>query len=159
MSAHDRPKANDKSRFFGAPRGRQKEGTIVGVPQCPKDLDKVAKKKWKELIRLLRAMDLLTKADGDLIELYCLAYSRRQAAQATLRKFGVILNSKQGGLYRSPFLDVVNQASKEMQKLAKSLGLDPMSRKKLGIVTWRFGGVPSRDRNDGPPPPDWANNP
>ena len=82
---------------------------------------------------MLTAMGIITKADKDLMELYRIAYSRRQAAQAMLRKFGEILKSKQGGLYRSPYLDVVNHASKEMQKLTKSLGLDPMSRKKLGI--------------------------
>ena len=126
---------------------------FAGVPKCPADLDAVAKRKWKEVIKLLTAMDLLSKADKDMIELYCNAYSRYQSAQAMVKKFGEILKSKQGGLYRSPYLDVANHASKEMQKLARSLGLDPLSRKKLGVVTTKTTGVSSRDRNAGPPPP------
>jgi P27 family predicted phage terminase small subunit len=154
MVARGRP-PNDKSRFFLDREGEFSE--IVGVPKCPSDLDDMAKTKWKELVKLLRAMGLLTKADQDLMELYCIAYSRRQSAQAMLRKFGEILRSKQGGLYRSPYLDVANHASKEMQKLAKSLGLDPLSRKKLGIPNAQHRRVASRDRSKGPPPPPWAN--
>jgi len=41
--------------------------------------------------------------------------------------------SKQGVPYTSPYLYVTIQASKEMQKLSRALGLDPLSRKKLGI--------------------------
>jgi P27 family predicted phage terminase small subunit len=153
MAARGRPPAPDKSRFFNDFNGSVDDSAYVGVPKCPPDLDDVAKKKWKELVKLLAAMDILTKADRDLMELYCIAYSRCQAAQAMLRKFGEILKSKQGGLYRSPYLDVANHASKEMQKLAKSLGLDPLSRKKLGIARIRRSRLQSRDRSQGLPPP------
>ena len=150
MSAHN--------RYAKRESGWDKLAAFVGVPACPRDLDAVAKKKWRELVRLLSAMDLLTKADRDLMELYCVAYSRRQSAQAMLTKFGEILKSKQGGLYRSPYLDVVNHASKEMQKLARLLGLDPLTRKKLGVANTRKSTVAVRDRSIGPPPPDWAMN-
>jgi P27 family predicted phage terminase small subunit len=140
MSSRGRPPRADKSRFFAAREGTEEPSALEGVPQCPKDLDEVGKKKWKQIVKLLTAMGIITKADKDMMELYCIAHSRRQSAQAMVRKFGDILKSKQGGLYRSPYLDVVNHASKEMQKLAKSLGLDPMSRKKLGIRNPRFSG-------------------
>jgi P27 family predicted phage terminase small subunit len=156
MAMRGRPPGGDKSRFFAGRECFQEPAACVGVPQCPKDLDEVAKKKWKEVVKLLTLMEIITKADKDLLELYCIAYSRRQAAQAMLTKFGEILKSKQGGLYRSPYLDVVNHASKEMQKLGKSLGLDPLSRKKMGIVNFKPMRVACRDRNKDsfPPPPN-----
>ena len=156
MASRGRPSGNDLSRFFADSDARCGVSTIGGAPQCPKELDEVGKKKWKELVNLLTAMDLITKADRDMMELYCNAYSRRHAAEAMLRKFGEILKSKQGGLYRSPYLDVSNHAAKEMQKLARSLGLDAMSRKKLGIRTTRSPRIAVRDRSKGPPPPEDA---
>lgn len=149
----------------GRPPGSSKTGCVAfqsaesssfaTAPQCPSDLDAVGKRKWRELVKLLTEMDLITRADRDMLELYCAAYSRRKGAEAMLKKFGDILKSKQGGLYRSPYLDVANQAAKEMQKLAKSLGLDPLSRKKLGVVRNKRQGVARRDRSKSslPPPP------
>lgn len=124
---------DDKSRYFAKREGNPKRSAFAGIPQCPEELDDVAKKKWKELVKLMTAMNLITKADRDLMELYCVAYSRRHEAEAMLKKFGPILKSKQGGLYRSPYLDVANHASKDLQKLSRLLGLDAISRKKLGI--------------------------
>jgi P27 family predicted phage terminase small subunit len=125
---------------------------LVGAPTCPEELDEVGKTKWKELVKLLTAMEQITKADRDMMELYCAAYSRRYAAEAMLKQFGPILKSKQGGVYRSPYLDVVIQASKEMQKLSRVLGLDAMSRKRLGIPSIRVRGVAAPDSKELPLP-------
>jgi P27 family predicted phage terminase small subunit len=100
MARHGQSADRSKARFFAD--SREASADFAGVPQCPKDLNAVAKKKWREVIKLLSAMDIVTKADKDLIELYCLAYSRLKAAQAMLDKYGEILKSKAGGLYRSP---------------------------------------------------------
>jgi P27 family predicted phage terminase small subunit len=131
----------------------KKESTFATAPTCPRELDAVGKKKWRELVKLLEEMKLITRADRDMMELYCAAYSRRKTAEAMLKKFGEVLKSKQGGLYRSPYLDVANHASKEMQKLAKGLGLDPMSRKKLGVTRFKSEGVAKRDRTVSSLPP------
>ncbi len=142
----------DASRPLSIKFGK-KPSTFATAPTCPRELDAVGKKKWREVVKLLTEMNLITRADRDMLELYCAAYSRRKAAEAMLKKFGEILKSQQGGLYRSPYLDVANHASKEMQKLAKALGLDPMSRKKLGVTRIKSEGVAKRDRTVSSLPP------
>ena len=121
----------------GRPPGSSRRGefssALIGAPTCPESLDEVGKKKWQEFVEQKMSMGLLRKADADMMELYCAAYSRRLEAEAKLKQFGPILKSKQGGLYRSPYLDVAIQASNEMQKLSRMLGLNAMSQKKLGI--------------------------
>jgi P27 family predicted phage terminase small subunit len=126
---------------------------LIGAPTCPEELDEVGKAKWKEIVKLLTAMEQITKADRDMMELYCAAYSRRYAAEAMLKQFGPILKSKQGGVYRSPYLDVANHASKEMQKLSRMLGFDAMSRKKLGIRSTKPHRVTAPDRSEEIPMP------
>lgn len=142
----------DASRPLSIKFGK-KPSTFATAPSCPRELDAVGRKKWRELVKLLTEMDLITRADRDVMELYCAAFSRRRAAEAKIKQFGEILKSKQGGLYRSPYLDVANHASKEMQKLARTLGLDPLSRKKLGVIRAKSQGVAKRDRTVSSLPP------
>jgi len=151
MALRGRP--SGKSKPGGFAFGNTEPAAFATAPTCPRDLDAIGKKKWREIVKYLTEMDLITKADRDMLELYCAAYSRRKSAETMLKKFGDILKSKQGGLYRSPYLDVANHASKEMQKLAKSLGLDPMSRKKLGVQRVKRAGVAARDRSKSSLPP------
>lgn len=130
MARRGRPPGSSK-RGDSSPAGGA-SSALFGAPKCPKELDEVAKKKWKEIAKLMAAMGTQTKADRDTMTLYCTAYSRWYAADAKLAQFGPVLKSKEGGLYRSPYLDVAIQAAKEMQNLSRALGLDAVSRKKLG---------------------------
>jgi P27 family predicted phage terminase small subunit len=90
-------------------------------------------------------MGVITKADRDMMTLYCVAFSRWYGAEAKL-KIGAILKGPNGGLLQSPYLFVADHAAKEMQKLSRMLGLDPVSRKKLGIRIPRPQVVADDDR-------------
>ena len=127
---------------------------LIGAPACPDELDEIGKQRWHVLVAQLTAMELITTVDGDTMKQYCAADSRRHDAQVKLKQFGPILNSKKGGLYRSPYLDVMIQATKEMQKLSRVLGLDPMSRQKLGIRISKPRGVATHDHNKEHPLPN-----
>src|SRR5688572_2948895 len=106
---------------------------LNGAPVCPKELDEAGKRKWREIVKLLAAMGTLNKACRDTMELYCATFAEYQEAQATVKKFGSVLKSKEGGLYRSPYLDVRNHARKELKSLSRMLGLDPASQRKMGV--------------------------
>jgi P27 family predicted phage terminase small subunit len=150
METPGRPPGSSRRSEFSPAAGTS--AALIGAPTCPEELDEVGKAKWTEIVTFLTAMELITKADSDMMGLYCAAYSRWYAAEAKVKQFGAILKSKQGGLYRSPYLDVVIQASKEMQKLSRVLGLDAMSRKKLGIPSIRVRGVAAPDSKELPLP-------
>ena len=122
---------------------------LVGAPTCPEELDEFGKQRWNELMVQLTAMEIITKVDGDSMQQYCAADSRRHVSQAMITQFGPVLKGP-NGLYRSPYLDVVIQASKEMQKLSRVLGLDPISRKKLGVRIPKPHNVAAHDSNQEP---------
>jgi P27 family predicted phage terminase small subunit len=130
MAPHRPPGSSRRSEC--SPAGGT-SSAFIGTPKCPKELDKVERKKWKELVKLLTAMELITKADRDGMALYCVQYGHWLEAEAMVKKFGGILKNKEGALYRSPYLDMSNHASKELQRLSRMLGLDALSRKKLGF--------------------------
>jgi P27 family predicted phage terminase small subunit len=128
------PRRNPRSPLRGKRlRTAAASSALLGAPKCPEILDDIGKAKWAQIVEWLTALDLITKADGDTMCLYCAAYSRWYGAEAIFKQSGPLLKNKHDVVYRNPCLDVVNQASKEMQKLSRALGLDPLSRKRLGI--------------------------
>lgn len=130
-----------------------KAPTEEPLPICPSDLDDEAKKKWRELIKLLADTGMLRKVDRDVLAMYCTAYSRWREAEKFVAKLGHLIKG-QNGWYLNPSLSVANRAMEQMRKFGKVLGLDPASRKSLGLkAAAKTAGVQSRDRSKGPPAP------
>lgn len=121
------------------PRGRPKSEKIdisrprplAGMPVCPSGLGKVAKAKWNELLRVLGTAGLLTQADADVLEQYCVAYETWRAARNKLKRKTPVITGRNGGDYPSPWVAIRNQAASEMRELSERLGLDPASRLEL----------------------------
>lgn len=106
---------------------------LAGAPKCPRELSKVAKKKWKEIVRVLAPAGILTRADADTMLMYVVAYETYLEADAMLKKTGKVLQGINKGFYQSPFLAVRNRAAEDMRKLSTLIGLDPSSRSRLRI--------------------------
>lgn len=124
------------------------------LPTCPTDLDAGAKKKWRELVKLLGETGMLRRVDRDVLAMYCTAFSRWREAEKFVAKLGHLIKGPNGGFYVNPSLAVANRAMEQMRKFGKLLGLDPASRKAIGIrPPTKTGGVQARDRSKGPPPP------
>ena len=66
--------------FIGEPKPPNDE------PQCPSHLDKIGKQCFRDVCDQLRSMNLLTRADGQIIELYCVTYGRYRKALAKMEK-------------------------------------------------------------------------
>ena len=117
-----------------------------GMPTCPNYLDGVAKKKWREIIKVLGNSGLLTKADADAIAVYCTWFARWRDAETKLAKSGAVISGP-SGFYQNPYLAIASRAVSEMRKLGKVLGLDPAARQHLKIKA-RAGRKPvaTRDR-------------
>jgi len=127
---------------------------VEPLPTCPSDLDAAAKKKWRELVKLLAETGMLRKVDRDVLALYCTAFSRWREAEKFVAKLGHLIKGPNGGSYINPSLAVANRAMEQMRRFGKLLGLDPASRKALGMkAATKVTGVQARDRSKGPPPP------
>lgn len=89
-----------------------------GDPRKPNYIakDEHASGKWDKVVAVLRDLQTLSKADGEVIALYCISYSIMQAAW----KDGNV-NAAQAALNR-------------MMRLLIELGLTPASRSRVQVI-------------------------
>lgn len=127
---------------------------VAGIPSCPKGLGVLAKKKWRQITKLMHAAGTITLLDGDMLAQYCEAYERRETALQQLGTEYTIDGPK--GRYMNPVLHVANKALDQMVRLSKLLGIDKLTARSLGVSTKQAGhqGVDVRDRSQGLPPPE-----
>lgn len=104
-------------------------------PTKPAHLDDLASAKWDHVVELFREMDMLSRADGDLIELYCVAYSGYRAALASVAKTGQVLVSRKPDdtveVKRNPFSVELHKYAALVAKLLSEMGLTPSSRSRV----------------------------
>ncbi len=106
-----------------------------GVPICPDHLDPLAKQEWVEITTLLADMNLLSKADRAMIEVYCVSYSRWRRALERVQQVGeVILDKTKGKMMTNPYAHVANRMQEEMRKLLIEFGLSPAARSRVRAV-------------------------
>jgi len=82
--------------------------------------------------RRLSALGLLSEIDGNMLSLYCDAYARWVVGSRGLQKHGLLTKaSKKGGVVRSPYATLVNQALAQMVRISAEFGLSPSSRARI----------------------------
>jgi len=114
-------------------------------PQPPADgvvmpvhLGKVAARKWQELLPLLQAVKIMTKADVEALARYCDTYEWWLATRAKLKKEGdtyPILNDKGDVKYiaQRPEVSIAHKLAVQMRQLEQDFGLNPSSRSSLSV--------------------------
>ena len=108
----------------------------AGVPDCPSYLGRVAKQKWKWLVEVMAAAELLTQADQDAMAMYCAAFERWRYAESQIKKRrGRLTVHGKSGAVQEPHVAISNRAMKQMNEMSRKLGLDPASRQKLRVAT------------------------
>jgi P27 family predicted phage terminase small subunit len=106
----------------------------AGVPDCPEELDDVARAEWFRTAGVLKEMKLLSRADRTALLVYCTAYSRWVEAQAQVKKFGAIVKSPLKGFpMKSPYLCVADQAAELMRKFMVEFGLTPSAHSRIRV--------------------------
>ena len=58
----------------------------AGKPKCPAHFTEDEKTKWREIVKLLAARRVLTKADAPFLQLYVETYFRHQSLLQDLKK-------------------------------------------------------------------------
>lgn len=102
-------------------------------PKMPDHLGEKAQKEWKRVVRELRAMRLLTSADADALALYCQSYQRWVEASAKLDEEGMVTLTENGYPVMSPYITIVNQCMRTMQRLLVEFGMTPASRARIHV--------------------------
>jgi len=100
--------------------------------------DPLASQKWDETCQLLEKMMVLSKADRDLLELFCMNYSQYIALLRKVQKSGIVgemLNHRgEVVLKRSPYQAELSRITDRQAKLLAEFGLTPSSRSRIVTV-------------------------
>lgn len=116
------------------------ESSIVsGRPRAPKHLSAEALTAWKDAVRLMRKRGSLTPGDSPTLAVYAETVASWCQAKSDVAKRGQILCetrfSKSGTEYTvevlNPSVRIMQDASRQLLALAKSLGLSPDTREKI----------------------------
>ena len=100
----------------------------------PEYLNPSGRKKWNELVRLLRKKGILEKTDLGSLEACCAAYDEMVECQLAIKKYGGIVEYTDGKTSQQvPLLSARNRAMEVYKKFMSEFGLSPASRAKLGL--------------------------
>lgn len=109
----------------------QKDNMPLRLP-APEYLGKYGKKKWNELVKILRDKKILERADLGALEGCCLAYDEMvQCSLAIEEAGGIVLYS--AGKRQIPLITVRAKAMETYRKYISEFGLSPAARAKQGI--------------------------
>ena len=100
--------------------------------------DPCASEKWDITCQLLHDMNVLTVADRDLLELFCINWSQYIACVKRVSKEGLItefVNSRGEKVWkRSPWTSELGRITDRQHKLLVEFGLTPSTRSKLVVL-------------------------
>lgn len=104
----------------------------------PPHLGEVAAGKWREVLPMLEATRVMTRADVEALSRYCDTYEWWLATRAKLRKEGdtyPILNDKGDVKYiaQRPEVSIAHKLAQQLRQLEADFGLSPAARVSLKV--------------------------
>jgi len=102
-------------------------------PTAPAWLDSGAKRRWRALCDTLNEMGVLTAVDGDVLAVYCQAYSDHERLTRYLRTEGETTVSPTGYEMPRPEVSLRNRARDDMRKCGAELGIGAVARTKAEV--------------------------
>lgn len=138
-------KDNSRTRYTKAEIEARKELTPSidrATLRVPAWLDETAKKEWRRIIRLSRGSGIYTDLDTNALGMYCKAFSRAMEAYAEYDKLKerVLKENPDANLMitkdkrPNPLLKIAMEAEDQCRKWSAILGIDPVSRARIGIA-------------------------
>jgi P27 family predicted phage terminase small subunit len=103
----------------------------LGIPPCPKFLNKPARAEWKRITPLLLEVGLLSQIDRAALTAYCQAWGRWADAEQMLSKVGTLVKSPNGYPMPHPYLAIANKAMRQMHSLLLEFGMSPSARSRI----------------------------
>ena len=109
-----------------------------GEPKCPPWLDAEGRKCWREIVRQLGKLGVLTHADRQALAVYCDTWSRWREASDFVRKHVAFLPVKDDSgklkyLHQFPQVSIAQKLLTNLLRYQQEFGLTPSSRS--GIET------------------------
>ena len=102
-------------------------------------MDERASAKWDEVCKLLASMNVLSKADRDLLELFCMNYSQYIALLKKVMECGIVnqsVNTRgETVTKRSAYQAELGRIQDRQMKLLTEFGLTPSSRTRIVAIS------------------------
>ncbi len=134
------PKPTALKRLEGNP-GKRALNTIephftAKAPPCPRHLSNEARREWRRVTKELLDKNLLQVVDRAALAAYCQSWAHWVQAEEEMAKpdFSMMEVTDKGYQYVSPWLNVANQALKQMKAFLTEFGLTPASRTRIQIA-------------------------
>lgn len=122
-----------------SPRNKEPLPPADGIVMPP-HLGDVAQAKWRELLPMLQAVKVMTKADVEALARYCDTWEWWLAVRAKLKAEGdtyPILND--GGqvkyVAQRPEVSIAHKLAVQLRQLEQDFGLNPSARTSLNVQT------------------------
>lgn len=108
----------------------------VEAPRKPEDLNEEASKIWDEMVEIGVEMGVLTKADGQILEVYCREKSVLLQAERDLEDNGELYKrTSEGEIYGAhPATLIRDKAIKNLKGMLAELGFSPSSRTRVKVT-------------------------
>lgn len=103
------------------------------LPRCPSHLQGEARAEWKRVAKALHQSGLLTQVDRAALAIYCQAWARWIKAEAQVARHGEVVKSAAGNVMQNPYLSIANRAMKQVQSMARELGMTPSARSQIKV--------------------------
>lgn len=109
------------------------------LPSMPEYFNEYAEECWMRTSTVLYHMKLLTVADRDMMEAYCIAYATWREANEDIKKNGSVMqilhpNGEVKYEQVRPQVTIANKALDQMMKLAVQFGMTPSARSRLMVL-------------------------
>jgi len=98
----------------------------------PSGLDPMAKRRWRELSKILRSMRVLTIADRQALATLCQTISDIHKMRKILAKDGHVVDTERGPI-RNPAAIELHKLEDIQLKLLAEFGLTPSSRSRITV--------------------------
>jgi P27 family predicted phage terminase small subunit len=102
-----------------------------GIPSCPRPYQQRAKQEWRRITKELEQLGLITKVDRAALAAYCQSCSRWIEAEKQLETEGPVIEGRQRGLVKSPWVRIAGDAMEQIRRFGSEFGLTPSSRGRL----------------------------
>lgn len=138
MKPGPRPKPTNRLNSWPAKARKNEPKPPKARPTCPKSLSAAAKKKFRETVKHLESMNVLTKVDGDVITLYADLWTWLRECRAFLDKHGDCFPTYDGdgnltGYRQYPAVSLALKLAPQAVRLEAELGLTPSGRTSLKV--------------------------
>jgi P27 family predicted phage terminase small subunit len=97
--------------------------------------DPEALAEWKRVAPKLHALGIFTELDVAALVLYCSAWGRFVCAAKHLDKYGYVVRTPSGFEQQSPWIGIMNRASKALLDASCEFGMTPSSRARVLAMT------------------------